>query len=590
MSEKKKYIASLSSVGATKKQICKIYFIEGLIITCIAIPLGLLISFGIDKLLINIFDNLFKSIQGNILNTTLEPTKDINLQLVYSGLTVVVSIVLVTAIIFLSILAPIINASKTTIIDMIRQTKFNKISKSSRKTPEFITKLFKMPGALAYKNVKRSRYKFVTMIISLTVSIVLFISITGYIENLETYNQLEDKDYNYKLFFYRENEQSDYSKEILDTLNQFNLIDSIYGKTNLNTLILYADESKVNDSLKEASQKINILSSYGGSENKSIRFLCNVITFDEPYYSEYLKQVGVDTSLNDGECILVNHSKAKTKYYNGLYLTNYSVGDTVELNTQSLEPEEIEMLNQLSAKFGATAASNKVVNLKIQTVTDEIPKGAIQGLFGTEITLVINPQTFRQLFYETLGVGKDMNINYDYYVYTSNPEGLDQMVTALSAKYDGLTRIYGTNYATEQQSNANEKLIKEILLYSFLILICVLCIINVINIVVSNIKSRRSEFAELQAIGMSKKQINKMLKLEGVFYGIISLIIGSVISITILYILYTKMLDTELYAFTVSIPILILTIVAVFGIIFVSIRYAKKQMNSENISDIIKER
>ena len=586
MSEKKKYIASLSSVGATKKQICKIYFIEGLIITCIAIPLGLLISFGIDKLLISIFDNLFKSIQGNILNTTLEPTKNVNLQLVYSGLTVVASIVLVTAIVFLSILAPIINASKTTIIDMIRQTKFNKINKSSRKTPKFITKLFKMPGALAYKNVKRSRYKFVTMIISLTVSIVLFISITGYIENLETYNQLEDVYYNYTLSLYGNDESPEYSREVLETLNQFDLIDSIYGTINLNTLILYSDESKVNDSLKEASKKINALSSYGGSEDKSIKFLCHVITFDEPYYSEYLKQVGVNTTLNDNECILVNYSNKKTKYYDGLYLTNYFTGEELTLNTNDIE--NMELLNQMSATFGAPVADNIEVNLRIQTVTYEIPKGAIQGLFGDDITLVVNPHTFRQLFYTTLGV--DMAINYTYYIYTSNPEGLDQMISSLATKYDESTRISSTNYATEQQSNVNEKLIKEILLYSFLILICVLAIINVFNIVSSTIRIRRSEFAELQAIGMSKRQTNKMLRLEGLFYGMISLILGFVIGITILYVLYIKMINTTLYAFTVSSPILISTIIAVFGIIFISIWYAKRQINSENISNIIKEK
>ncbi len=594
MGEKKKYIASLSSIGATRKQIFKIYFIEGLIITCIAIPLGLLISFGIDKLLINIFDNLFKSIQGNILNTTLKPTKEVNLQLIFSGFTVCASIVLVVVIVFLSILAPIINASKTTIIDMIRQTKFNKISKSSKKTPKLITKLFKIQGELAYKNVKRSRYKFITMIISLTISIVLFISITGYIENLSVYNQYENLDYNYELFFYRENEE-DYSQEILETLNQFDLIDSIYGKMNLNLLYLYPDESEINDSLRTASQKIEVSSEKIKGRKGPIRLLgepekllCYVITFDEPYYSEYLKQTGINTSLNDDECILVNYSNKKTKYYDELYLTNYSVGDTLTLNTNSQSPEDIEYSNQISAQMGGNVSQNKEIDLKIQCVTNEIPKGANQGLFGNELNLIVNPETFRKLFFKTLNV--DMDINYNYYVFTSNPQGLDQMVSSLSPKYEGLTRIQSRNHSIEQKSKANEVLIKEILLYSFIFLICILSIINVFNIVVSNITSRKIELAELKAIGMSKKQINKMLRLEGLFYGTISLIMGLGISIPILYVLYTRMVDTTLYPFTISLPILISTIITVFAIIFISIWYAKKQINRENISDIIKEK
>ena len=54
INEKKKYIGSLSSIGASRKQIFSIYLIEGLIITIMAIPIGLLLSFGIDYLLVNI--------------------------------------------------------------------------------------------------------------------------------------------------------------------------------------------------------------------------------------------------------------------------------------------------------------------------------------------------------------------------------------------------------------------------------------------------------------------------------------------------------------------------------------------------------
>ena len=111
------------------------------------------------------------------------------------------------------------NASKTTIIELMRKTKYNKVSKSSKRTPKFILKMFKAPGELAYKNIKRSRYKFITMIVSLTTSIVLFISITGYIENLEKNNKLKNLDYNYSLSIYRHNDEyKDYSKEIIYTV------------------------------------------------------------------------------------------------------------------------------------------------------------------------------------------------------------------------------------------------------------------------------------------------------------------------------------------------------------------------------------
>ena len=166
---------------------------------------------------------------------------------------------------------------------------------------------------------------------------------------------------------------------------------------------------------------------------------------------------------------------------------------------------------------------------------------------------------------------------------------LDEIIDELNIRYNGLTRIIGKNLSTEQQANENEVAIKEILLYSFLVLIGILSIMNVFNIIISNITTRKIEFAELRAIGMSKKQMKKMLILEGLFYGATSLIIGIIISVIILYVLYINMLDTNFYKFTISIPIIVTTIISIYLVIFGSIWYAKKQVDKDSISNVIKQ-
>ena len=45
--------------------------------------------------------------------------------------------------------------------------------------------------------------------------------------------------------------------------------------------------------------------------------------------------------------------------------------------------------------------------------------------------------------------------------------------------------------------------------------------LNFINTMVTNIMSRNQEFAMLEAVGMTKKQLKKMLVLEGMYYGVI---------------------------------------------------------------------
>ncbi len=86
-------------------------------------------------------------------------------------------------------------------------------------------------------------------------------------------------------------------------------------------------------------------------------------------------------------------------------------------------------------------------------------------------------------------------------------------------------------------------------------------ILNFINAMLTSIISRRREFAMLQSIGMTNKQLNKMLILEGVFYAlgsiVISIILGSIVSLTIVKIIGSSLWFFK-YKFILT-PILILS-------------------------------
>lgn len=70
-------------------------------------------------------------------------------------------------------------------------------------------------------------------------------------------------------------------------------------------------------------------------------------------------------------------------------------------------------------------------------------------------------------------------------------------------------------------------------------------ILNFVNSMITSIFSRNREFAMLEAIGMTGKQIQAMLKLEGIYYGagtiILSLFLGSVLSLTVIQTLIGQM-------------------------------------------------
>lgn len=590
ISEREKNIAALSSIGASKYQIFKIYFIEVCIITVIGLLIGFLISFGINFMLINILNNLFKTMRIDILTGSLvkDASTNVDLHLVICLSSMIISIILVIITIILSVCIPIMNISKTTIIERLRKNKFNKINKKIVKTPKIIRKVFKASGDLAYKNVRRSRSKYITMVISLTISIVMFMSVSGYISNLNSYNKLDILDYNYSFYAYSFGNEKDYSNDVIETLNQLDLIDDIYGLHLFNTLFHIVQNNNINSSLKISLNKIERLrKGLDLEEDGSIEIPAEILLFDDNTYNNYLAEIGENIKLNKGECILVNYYDSKTKYFDGLYLTNYEIGDKITLNTKERNNELDEIMNQLANLLGGKVDNeNRESELTIKAVSNVIPKWARRNIDHCSIYLIVNVETFEEMYQKLFKISPGDRLHY--YIKSRNPNAIDGVIEELNKNYDRGTRIYGENYMLAQQLMYNEKNIKEILLYSFLILVSILSIINVFNVIISNMKLRKNEIAELRAIGMSKEQLNKMFILEGIFYGISSVILGGMISLAILYTLYKNMIDIELYAFSFPWINFVIAIIAVYMVIFIGIGYAKGQIKKENISELIK--
>lgn len=73
------------------------------------------------------------------------------------------------------------------------------------------------------------------------------------------------------------------------------------------------------------------------------------------------------------------------------------------------------------------------------------------------------------------------------------------------------------------------------------LIVGVIGILNFVNSILTSIVTRQREFAMLEAVGMTRKQLSKMLMLEGVYYAVAtmvsSLILGCVFSVTVIRVL-----------------------------------------------------
>lgn len=173
ITEKTKLYGMIASVGATSKQIRKNVLFEGFVLGLIGIPLGLLLGVGVAALILLLLNVLLK----DGLN---------GMTLIYSMpiLSVLLSVLLSAATIFLSTISSAIRASRIAPIDAIRSSNDVKLGKKQRSlhSPKLIKRLFGVGGDVAYKNLKRSKKKYRTTVISIVVSVALFISISCFMD------------------------------------------------------------------------------------------------------------------------------------------------------------------------------------------------------------------------------------------------------------------------------------------------------------------------------------------------------------------------------------------------------------------------
>jgi len=555
--ERSRYLGMLSSVGATKRQKRNSIFFESAVIGLVSIPLGILSGLGGLGL-------TFLFINQNMLLTN--TNEKLLVKVTPESLLLACAVSILT--IFISTYLPARRASKVSAIDAIRQTADIKITGKTVKTSKLVRMLFGIEGEIGLKNLKRNRGRYKATVFSIVISIVLFLSISFFIENFVKSVELTQRGNNYdiKVLDIRED------AELKDWLNARNEITQYVFVQEFSRTTTWQKEEMVPQKLREELEKDmesdnNVDDAYA---NGKYSFNLYFFSLDDNALKVYAETVGADFSKlidpNRLSGILVN----KTSY------RDYETGKYVY--TKTTEAKVGDKLDVLSeANTGENNEEKYIDRVEIAALADEHPMGIYDpGIRG--LSIIVSESTLDRLTKET---GSDIP-QTDMYIKSSDPQATRE---ALEQRTD--SNIYNTYESREK----GEKILLfvSIFTYGFITLITLISIANIFNTISTSIALRRREFAMLKSIGMTPKGFNKMINFESIFYGLKALLYSLPISGIVMVLLYRAFSKSFNYEFTLPWGNIFIAMVSVFIIVGSAMFYSSAKIKKENILDALKQ-
>lgn len=189
-----------------------------------------------------------------------------------------------------------------------------------------------------------------------------------------------------------------------------------------------------------------------------------------------------------------------------------SVQNQADTGLVVYEPENtIEMGNAVTLDIGGKSS-------KIQ-ISGILSSSSFKNNNDTGI-IICSEETFRQLTGESNYAILDIQLNRN----------------ATDAEVNEIKQIAGTSYTISDDRMDNSSVIGTyycfwLFVYGFLVLIAMITAFNIINSLAMSVSSRTKQYGTFRAIGLSIRQLKKMIVAEACMYALIGSIIGTVVGL-----------------------------------------------------------
>ena len=507
MNQRVREFGKLKAIGATKRQLRQIVLREGMGVALFAIPIGLLIGTVAVKVVLLQFVEHAKD--SNVLVT--EAYKVVakgEVQLYYWWI-YLLAIAVTLCTVYLSLMKPMRMAAKVSEIEAMRYQGGSKRQKSSRKGYQFLN-----IGRLTKRNLAENKKKSTITIVSMAVT-GIFVMMVATV--LSCANPMES------------------AKSSI--VGQYEISPIVESGNKGHPEYEWAEVQKnnpLNEGLKQQIEELDgvervdvftALKVSGGPFEEEIgtEFINGV---PEEYAEELKKGITEGNvtyeELKSGDKVILD--RALLHWY-----PDIKVGDKLKLNIHDGD----------------------------NTFQKEIEVAAI-GEYGTGLT------NYNCLIMAKEGAEKlTINNSSSYFQVIADKDYDEALEASLQAIVDGSGRLQMRTWKNEYDTWENAIQMTRGACYAFIIILAAISIMNLINTMINSVHVRKKELGMMQAIGMSDRQLMKMLQLEGIFYTvgtlIISIGVGSLAGYPLfLYAKRTGMFDISTYHYPVTAAIIII--------------------------------
>ena len=599
VSERTRQFGILKSVGATKKQILSSVLWEALLLGGAGIPVGMLCGCGGLSLTFYFLRDAFGRFSG---------ARDVTIRLAPSAPALLGAAAVCLVTVLISAWIPARRAIRVSPVDAIRQTGDVKIRPGSVRTSPLTAKLFGFEGMMASKNFKRNRKRYRSTVLSLFLSVTLFISASSFCSYLTRSVETTaagdvGADVAVSARVGRGGEE-----ELLRLFSGAAGVTSgsYYVQAGQNILF---DPALITEAAlqKQETEQAGTLFPEGGSyfflyylDDAGFRALCRENGADPDLF--FLGEEPVALAFNRGVDVLLGENGRNWTPYE-FFRSGALPAEGSTLRLKRMEhyapmtfpddpehcyffPEEYfsghydgsgSSLDRSAAIVLAREEAVEETRVRVAALSANPPLGAD----SRRPCLIFPYSRYFAMQGERDTVDLTLLFTSDDHARTAQEFG--RLKETLS---DTSPEIY--DIAEDRETQRMLVTVVNVFSYGFITLISLIAVANVFNTISTSILLRRREFAMLRSIGLSERRFMKMMNYECVIYGAKGLLFGLPAAFLVTWALWRVTSSAFEFRFYVPWYSVAIAVGSVFAVVFATMLYAAGRIRRDNPVDALR--